>query len=188
MVLYARLECCTRASLVHGYYRSNPFGIRKDTRYQRMGNICRLLPIPSLILFQDEFTSLLLPILAKKLRRTVPVLLPHPSLLAHTIYQALAFDAALRDEGFQISLTTSAKHELDEDRWEGISEVILGQKDWFEAWVDGENKCMSSSPQKDASILTSTQLRSNNITKSYHPLMPGKLRTTARTTSPVITT
>ncbi|KAF9498112.1 hypothetical protein BDN71DRAFT_1443821 [Pleurotus eryngii] len=88
----------------------------------------------------DEFTSLLLPILAKKLRRTVPVLLPHPSLLAHTIYQALAFDAALRDEGFQISLTTSAKHELEEDRWEGISEVILGQKDWFEAWVDGENK------------------------------------------------
>ncbi|KAF4572590.1 hypothetical protein EYR36_007098 [Pleurotus pulmonarius] len=88
----------------------------------------------------DEFTSLLLPILAKKLRRTVPVLLPHPSLLAHTIYQALAFDAALRDEGFQISLTTSAKHEPDEDRWEGISEIILGQKDWFEAWVDGENK------------------------------------------------
>ncbi|KAL4268439.1 RAD50-interacting protein 1 [Pleurotus pulmonarius] len=88
----------------------------------------------------DEFTSLLLPILAKKLRRTVPVLLPHPSLLAHTIYQALAFDAALRDEGFQISLSTSAKHEPDEDRWEGISEIILGQKDWFEAWVDGENK------------------------------------------------
>ncbi|KAG9223134.1 hypothetical protein CCMSSC00406_0000177 [Pleurotus cornucopiae] len=88
----------------------------------------------------DEFTSLLLPILTKKLRRTVPVLLPHPSLLAHTIYQALAFDAALRDEEFQISLTTSAKHELDEDRWEGISEVILGRKDWFEAWVDGENK------------------------------------------------
>ena len=93
---------------------------------------------------QREFTSLLLPVLERKLRRTVPSLLAHPSILAHTIYQALAFDSALRDEGFDLPGTTVATR-LDKEAqactWEGISEIILGKKEWFEAWVEGEQKC-----------------------------------------------
>ncbi|KAH9891013.1 RINT-1 family protein [Cubamyces lactineus] len=89
-----------------------------------------------------EFTLQLLPMLERKLRRTIPALLAHPPILAHTIYQALAFDTALRDEGFDLPGTTAVANAEDdkEPRWEGISEVILGRKEWFEAWVEGERK------------------------------------------------
>lgn len=28
-------------------------------------------------------------------------------------------------------------------KWDGISDVILGRKEWFEAWVEGEKQCRS---------------------------------------------
>lgn len=90
---------------------------------------------------QREFTLQLLPVLERKLRRTVPALLAHPPILAHTIYQALAFDTALRDEGFDLPGTTAATPEDKEKHWEGISELVLGKKEWFEAWVEGERQC-----------------------------------------------
>lgn len=89
----------------------------------------------------------MLPVLEGKLRRTIPTLLAHPSILAHTIYQALAFDTALRDEGFDLPGTTAipvSSVTADGDvrvSWEGISEVILGRAEWLEAWVEGERKC-----------------------------------------------
>ncbi|KAM5532788.1 hypothetical protein V8D89_013585 [Ganoderma adspersum] len=93
-----------------------------------------------------EFTLQLLPVLEGKLRRTIPTLLAHPSILAHTIYQALAFDTALRDEGFDLPSTTAipvSSVTVDgdvRDGWQGISEVILGRTEWLEAWVEGERK------------------------------------------------
>ncbi|CDO70227.1 hypothetical protein BN946_scf184942.g27 [Trametes cinnabarina] len=90
-----------------------------------------------------EFTLQMLPLLERKLRRTIPALLAHPPILAHTIYQALAFDTALRDEGFDLPGTTVAAKAAEgggEAKWAGISEVILGKKEWFEAWVEGERK------------------------------------------------
>lgn len=93
--------------------------------------------------YQREFTLQLLPLLSRKLKHTIPSLLPHPSLLAHTIYQALIFDAALSEEGFQL-LETSAIQNDKEGTWEGVSEVILGNLEWFEVWLLGEKRCMSS--------------------------------------------
>lgn len=96
---------------------------------------------------QHEFTYLLLPILSRKLKRTVPSLLPHSSLLAHTIYQTLVFDGSLRDEGFGLENTSGAQEGVKRKQaghtssWEGLSEVILGRQDWFAAWLDGEKKC-----------------------------------------------
>lgn len=29
------------------------------------------------------------------------------------------------------------------DEWKGISQVILGKKEWFDAWLDGERRCTS---------------------------------------------
>ena len=29
-------------------------------------------------------------------------------------------------------------------KWEGISEIILGHKEWFDAWVEGEKRCKST--------------------------------------------
>jgi hypothetical protein len=90
------------------------------------------------VALQNEFTSLILPLLSRKIRRTMPALLPHPPLLAHTIYEALAFDAALIEEGFTLYGTSATK---DAAEWDGISEIILGKREWFEAWMEGEKTC-----------------------------------------------
>ena len=107
--------------------------------------VCTLLLIVSrrlsLNLLQREFTALLLPIISRKIRKSIPGLLPHPPLLAHTIYQALTFDSALRDAGFGLNGTTQQLTDETSKDWEGISEVILGQKEWFETWVRGERTC-----------------------------------------------
>lgn len=58
----------------------------------------------------------------------MPALLESPPLLAHTIFQALAFDHAL-EEQYGVD---------DEDR--GVAHVILGNKAWFEAWREAELK------------------------------------------------
>lgn len=71
-------------------------------------------------------------------------LLPHPSLLAHTIYQALAFDDALREAGFGLEGTLASPEPGTED-WQGTSDIILGSKEWFDAWLEGERKCKASS-------------------------------------------
>ncbi|TFK57612.1 RINT-1 family protein [Heliocybe sulcata] len=96
-----------------------------------------------------ELVLLLLALPTRKLLRTIPPLLAHPSLLAHTIYQALAFDAALREAGFGLAGTSASKKSQgsqksslldDEDHWCGVSDVILGRSEWFEAWLEGERK------------------------------------------------
>ncbi|KAJ6604224.1 TIP-1 family-domain-containing protein [Mycena vulgaris] len=84
-----------------------------------------------------EFTLLLFPLLSRKLRRSMPSLLPYPPLLAHTIYQTLVFDAAVGEEGFSLT-GTSAQDKGD--KWDGISDVILGKEEWFAAWMDGEKQ------------------------------------------------
>ncbi|CCM00322.1 uncharacterized protein FIBRA_02352 [Fibroporia radiculosa] len=99
----------------------------------------------------QEFTLLLLPLIERKLRRTIPSLLAHPSILAHTIYEALAFDTALRDENFDLGGTSAqgrtpergeqGKEDKDRNaRWEGTSNIILGNQEWFETWMEGERK------------------------------------------------
>ena len=73
----------------------------------------------------------------------MPSLLSHPPLLAHTIYQALAFDASLREDGFSLIGTFSGS-KADDAEWEGVSETILGRKEWFDRWVEGEKACKFS--------------------------------------------
>lgn len=90
---------------------------------------------------QREFTLLLFPLLSRKLKRTISSLLPHPPLLAHTIYQALAFDAAIVTDGFRLEKTSAGSVGSQENQWKGVSEVILGNAEWFEAWLSGEKKC-----------------------------------------------
>lgn len=76
----------------------------------------------------------------RKLKRSVPSLLPHPPVLAHTIYQAVSFDGALREEGFDLC-GTSAETTPGQNEWKGISDTILGRSDWFNAWLQGEKQC-----------------------------------------------
>jgi hypothetical protein len=69
------------------------------------------------------------------------VLLEHPSLLAHTIYETLAFDASISDDGFTLEGTSARKNE--ETNWEGLIDVVLGNADWFETWLAAEKACAS---------------------------------------------
>ncbi|KAJ1310280.1 hypothetical protein OPQ81_007020 [Rhizoctonia solani] len=89
---------------------------------------------------QNEFTRLLFPILARKIRKSVPQLLAQPSLLAHTIYQALLFDSAIRESGFTLANTwecrVTKQHKAKE--WPGVADVILSHKSWFDEWMEAE--------------------------------------------------
>ncbi|KAJ3509803.1 hypothetical protein NLJ89_g5024 [Agrocybe chaxingu] len=87
-----------------------------------------------------EFTLFLFPLLSRKLRKTVPILLDHPSLFAHTIYETLAFDSAMREEGFTLEGTSAGANQENGVKWEGISDAILGNADWFETWLEGEKQ------------------------------------------------
>lgn len=87
---------------------------------------------------QREFTRLLLPLLSRKLRKTVPSLLDSPSLLAHTIHQALVFDSAMIEDGFGLQRTFASE---DTAKWDGITQIILGNPDWFETWLSAEKRC-----------------------------------------------
>lgn len=104
----------------------------------------------------NEFTALLLPPLASRLRHHLPQLAQMPPVLAHTVYQVVEFDQALRSRGFRPRRTGSTLEEAearavelqqrgeDEEEWEGLSEVILGRREWFERWLDGERECQFS--------------------------------------------
>ncbi|KAG1754984.1 RINT-1 family protein [Suillus paluster] len=85
----------------------------------------------------QNYITLLVPILERKLRRTVPTLLSHPALLAHTVYQTLIFDSNMRELGYEFVVSAEAKKSEEKG---GVSSVILGQKEWFDAWLEGEKK------------------------------------------------
>ncbi|KAF8602692.1 hypothetical protein BDV93DRAFT_523797 [Ceratobasidium sp. AG-I] len=89
---------------------------------------------------QNEFTRLLFPILARKIRRSVPNLLTQPSLFAHTIYQALLFDAAVRESGFTLANTWECRGEQKPKEWPGVADVILSHKAWFDEWMEAERR------------------------------------------------
>ncbi|CAE7218412.1 unnamed protein product [Rhizoctonia solani] len=91
---------------------------------------------------QNEFTRLLFSILARKVKKSVPQLLAQPSLLAHTIYQALLFDAAIRESGFTLVNTWESRvtkqHKVKE--WPGVADVVLSHKSWFDEWMEAERR------------------------------------------------
>ncbi|OXM81277.1 hypothetical protein C364_01141 [Cryptococcus neoformans Bt63] len=88
---------------------------------------------------KSEFTLLLLPILLSLLRARIPHLLDHPALLAHTVYQTVVFDEAVRGGGFDLK-ATSLYEVRDAPPWEGLVGVVLREDDWFERWLTGEKK------------------------------------------------
>ncbi|EGU13476.1 RINT-1 family protein [Rhodotorula toruloides ATCC 204091] len=93
----------------------------------------------------NEFTSLLLPPLASRLRHHLPQLLTMPPILAHTVYQVVEFDQQLRSRGYRprtwpTVLPEGEEPEEEEGEWEGLSETILARQEWFERWLDGERE------------------------------------------------
>ncbi|EST05340.1 RINT-1/TIP-1 [Kalmanozyma brasiliensis GHG001] len=72
--------------------------------------------------------------LRRKLASTMPSLLDHPSLLAHTVFQSLTFDADLCST-FPPSLTV-----LHSAGTRKLSDDILDNPLWFNRWLDGEKQ------------------------------------------------
>lgn len=90
-----------------------------------------------------ELTMLLFPTLLAFLRTRIPHLLSHPALLAHTVYQTVMFDDAVRENGFELARTSV--YAGAEAEWEGLAGVILREHDWFEQWLEGERKFAETS-------------------------------------------
>jgi hypothetical protein len=59
-----------------------------------------------------------------------------PPVLAHTIFQTLEFDNVLRSRNYRPRGL--------QGEWKGLSDLILGKKEWFEAWLEGERECASN--------------------------------------------
>ena len=83
---------------------------------------------------------LLFPILLNLLRSRIPPMLEHPALLAHTIYQTVIFDDAIREGGFNVD-AASVNEGVVAAPWKGLAGVILKENDWFEQWLTAERKC-----------------------------------------------
>ncbi|GAA5921613.1 hypothetical protein JCM1841_000155 [Sporobolomyces salmonicolor] len=86
----------------------------------------------------NEFTSLLLPPLASRLRHHLPQLLSMPPVLAHTVYQVVEFDQVLRGRGYRPRINRGQEEQEEEGEWEGLAEVVLGRREWGERWLEGE--------------------------------------------------
>ncbi|GAA5951427.1 hypothetical protein JCM21900_004406 [Sporobolomyces salmonicolor] len=86
----------------------------------------------------NEFTSLLLPPLASRLRHHLPQLLSMPPVLAHTVYQVVEFDQVLRGRGYRPRINQGQEEQEEEGEWEGLAEVVLGRREWGERWLEGE--------------------------------------------------
>ncbi|EGO27463.1 hypothetical protein SERLADRAFT_360180 [Serpula lacrymans var. lacrymans S7.9] len=85
-----------------------------------------------------SYALLLLPLIRRKLSDTVPSLLEHPSILAHTVDESVAFDLSIRNLGIIPASYTNQAAEKAVD-WT-VSSAILDRKEWFEAWIDCERK------------------------------------------------
>jgi hypothetical protein len=87
------------------------------------------------------------------MKKSMPELLQDPALLAQTIYQGLAFDTQVKEDGFGLAGTYEAfiataisKDGKDIQKigeWEGVTDVILEKKEWFDTWLEGERLCES---------------------------------------------
>lgn len=53
--------------------------------------------------------------------------------------------ARLAQEARQKGRVKGSKHDETTTivEWEGLSEIILGRKEWFDAWLAGEQRCES---------------------------------------------
>ncbi|GAC97649.1 hypothetical protein PHSY_005235 [Pseudozyma hubeiensis SY62] len=115
----------------HGVPGSGGVVVRLNRAYANASSSRK--PYRHIDTYAELIHGLLTP-LRRKLASTMPALLDHPSLLAHTVFQALTFDADLA-ESFPPSLTV-----LGGAGTRKISDDILDNTEWFNRWLDGEKE------------------------------------------------
>lgn len=115
----------------------------------------------------DFITALLRP-LTKKIRASMPQLLGMPSILAHTLYQALHFDHSIRNAYSYSRRLADGKT----GEWKGTADIVLGNKAWFDGWRESERKCkipVTSHQSHKAEGTGLCQLPKTSSSKSYQP-------------------
>jgi len=45
------------------------------------------------------------------------------------------------EEGFQLRGTSAIPLDDADTQWEGISQILLGNQQWFQTWLVGEQRC-----------------------------------------------
>ncbi|EPQ26022.1 uncharacterized protein PFL1_06475 [Pseudozyma flocculosa PF-1] len=83
--------------------------------------------------YAEMLHGLLTP-LRRKLASSMPSLLEHPSLLAHTVFQALTFDADLGEQ------FPASRAVLDNAGTAKLADDILANREWFVRWLEGEKE------------------------------------------------
>jgi hypothetical protein len=84
--------------------------------------------LPQRVFVKDQFIHGLLQDVTRKLQKTMPQLTSHPNWLSHTIHQVLQFDKDLSEE-------------FAYDQYTELSNVVLGNPTWFNAWFQAEKSC-----------------------------------------------
>ncbi|GAA5797912.1 hypothetical protein HPULCUR_003308 [Helicostylum pulchrum] len=87
--------------------------------------------LPQKTFVKDQFIRGLVQDVSRKLQKTMPQLLNHPSWLSHTIHQVLEFDQSLQDE-------------FAYDGYMELSQSVLGNYSWFNAWFNAEKSFSQS--------------------------------------------
>ncbi|GAA5814535.1 hypothetical protein MFLAVUS_008032 [Mucor flavus] len=87
--------------------------------------------LPQKTFVKDQFIRGLVQDVSRKLQKTMPQLLNHPSWLSHTIHQVLEFDQSLQDE-------------FAYDGYMELSQSVLGNYSWFNAWFSAEKSFSQS--------------------------------------------
>ncbi|KAF9437510.1 hypothetical protein BGZ76_000443 [Entomortierella beljakovae] len=82
---------------------------------------------------KNDFIRLLLGAVEKKIKASVPAMLPSPEMLSHAIYETLRFDKSLRENEFYMPPGQTKD-------WEGAVQVYLGNREWLKAWLRVEKE------------------------------------------------
>ena len=83
-----------------------------------------------------EFVTALLPIVRRKARRLLPLIVDQAPLLSHLIHEMIKFDAELRDDfGY-------SPFGADGVVWKGLTHDLLVVEGGFGGWLQVEKECM----------------------------------------------
>lgn len=83
---------------------------------------------------RTDFIFGLLTDLSRKIKKSMPQVLAQPALLSHTIHEVLSFDQTLR-ERYGFVAPEGSEFQL------GLVQIIVGNPDWFDAWLKMEKQC-----------------------------------------------
>lgn len=121
-----------------------------------------------------------------KIEASMPALVEHPHLLAHTLFAAMDFDAELAD--MVAAAPTVPEHTRPAPI--RLAHLILDKDEWFEAWLEGEKKHAFSTLESILSIRHAWRisLADGTADDEYNPAVTGPVLTPSGARAPLAST